>query len=516
MSIVPQLQYLLLPCLALALYGAVRVLRWRRRSRGRPLPPGPKSWPFVGNLSLMRTPEIWKAYRELCATYGDMVHFKVLGQNMVVLGSHRAISEVLEKRSASTSSRPESVTFELVGQDGNFAIQPYGPPWRRRRRAFWQHFLPAAADEYQHTERMIAQKFLRKLLLDPGQFCNHIRYTFAGSVVKILYGIDVAPENDRYVAMLDTVLESADAVAPGQCLVEFLPWLRYVPAWVPGAGFRTTFAQWRDMAHGLKDMLVARTKEGMVHGQTSESVVAKLLEKHKGADELVPPEQLSIAKDVGFAAYEAGADTTSSTLKTFFLAMCLYPDVQKRAQAELDAVVGTGRLPDHADRRSLPYVDALVKETIRWQPAAPLALPHVSTEDVEYDGYFIPAGTILFANSWACLHDPETYPDPERFMPERYLRDDKPDPTACDPARFVFGYGRRVCPGRHFADDSLFINIALVLHVFSITPPLDEAGKAITIEPRMTNGFVSHPEDCRCTIKPRSEKARELILVEAS
>ena len=90
------------------------------------------------------------------------------------------------------------------------------------------------------------------------------RSTFAGSVVKILYGIDVAPENDRYVAMLDTVLESADAVAPGQCLVEFLPWLRYVPAWVPGAGFRTTFAQWRDMAHGLKDMLVARTKEGMV------------------------------------------------------------------------------------------------------------------------------------------------------------------------------------------------------------------------------------------------------------
>ena len=195
----------------------------------------------------------------------------------------------------------------------------------------------------------------------------------------------------------------------------------------------------------LGPRLMALRRNGQVHGQTSESIVAKLLEKPDGADEPVPPEQLSIAKDVGFAAYEgkpiasylhrtvlmdrtwlAGADTvslllplrasclvftsdtdrsttstqTSSTLKTFFLAMCLYPDVQKRAQAELDAVVGTGRLPDHADRRSLPYVDALVKETIRWQPAAPLALPHVSIEDVEYDGYFIPAGTILFANSW--------------------------------------------------------------------------------------------------------------------
>ncbi|KAI0712487.1 cytochrome P450 [Earliella scabrosa] len=191
--------------------------------------------------------------------------------------------------------------------------------------------------------------------------------------------------------------------------------------------------------------------------------------------------------------------------------MFLYPEVQTKAQAELDAVVGPNRLPDHSDMPHLPYISAIVKESMRWLPVLPLSIPHRTTEDIECDGYFIPAGTIFCR---ACLHDPETYPEPDRFMPERFLRDGELDPNVPDPGRFAFGYGRRICPGRYFAEGSLFINMAMVLHVFNITAPLDDAGKPIHIEPKMSNKLVSCPQDCRCTITPRSAKAKELILAD--
>ncbi len=89
-----------------------------------------------------------------------------------------------------------------------------------------------------------------------------------------------------------------------------------------------------------------------------------------------------------------------STMQGFFLAMSLYPDVQKRAQAQLDAVVGPHRLPSHEDKEALPYISAIVKEALRWHVVLPFSLPHITTEDMEYDGYFIPKGTTLLGNSW--------------------------------------------------------------------------------------------------------------------
>ncbi|TFK83551.1 cytochrome P450 [Polyporus arcularius HHB13444] len=256
--------------------------------------------------------------------------------------------------------------------------------------------------------------------------------------------------------------------------------------------------------------MAERTKEGMVDGGTSQSVLAQLVGRIDEEDSSSSSEELEVAKNVALTSYEGGADTTYSTLQSFFVAMASYPDVQKKAQAELYTVVGPDRLPNHSDRPDLPYINAIIKEALRWGPVLPFSLPHQSIEDMEYDGYFIPSGTILTPNTWACLHDPETYPDPERFIPERFLRDGKLNPEVCDPARFAFGYGRR-----YFAEASLFINIAMVLHVFDITPPLDENGRVSPIQLKMTNRIVSYPEDCRCTIKPRDERARQLILSSA-
>lgn len=106
-----------------------------------------------------------------------------------------------------------------------------------------------------------------------------------------------------------------------------------------------------------------------------------------------------LIKDSAAVAYAAGADTSVSTLTTFILAMTLHPEAQKRAQAELDAVLGE-RLPTFADKDDLPYVTAIMKEVFRWIPVLPLAVPHRAINSDQYKGYYIPAGASVLGNTW--------------------------------------------------------------------------------------------------------------------
>ncbi|KAI0784185.1 cytochrome P450, partial [Abortiporus biennis] len=132
---------------------------------------------------------------------------------------------------------------------------------------------------------------------------------------------------------------------------------------------------------------------------------------------------------------------TSSSGLTFLLVMARYPHIHCKAQMELDAHVRLSRLPDISDYDSLPYICTIVMEVMRHRPVAPTGLPHKLMEDNKYNGDFIPKGTVVIANIWAILCNPIDYPDPESFNPERFLKDDKLDPTVRDPSTLTFGYG---------------------------------------------------------------------------
>ena len=174
--------------------------------------------------------------------------------------------------------------------------------------------------------------------------------------------------------------------------------------------------------------------------------------------------------------------------------MVTYPEAQKRAQAELDAVVGRTRTPTFADFQHLPYIRAMVKEVLRWCPVVPLGIPHLSTEDDWYDGMFIPKGTIVIANTWELNHDLEIYGgDVAKFNPARFL-DASGDVGPCSPetkeeGHFTYGFGRRVCVGKHVANNSLFIDIAVTLWACNIEPGKDERGNVIPID---VDGCVQH------------------------
>ncbi|PIL22785.1 cytochrome P450 [Ganoderma sinense ZZ0214-1] len=489
------------------------ISHWRARTRGRPLPPGPKALPLVGNLFDMPKATPWIGYRNLSAKYGDILFFRTLGQSMIILGNPRLAFEFLEKRSSNYSARPLSPMFDLIGWEWNFGFMTYGHIWRRYRRLFWQHFHPGVVSKYHGVQRDESRQFLKKLLTYPERLEEHIRHTFAASVLKTVYGIDVAKEGDRIIEVIDTSMEGVSvALTPGAFLVEYLPFLRHIPEWLPGAGFQKRLRRWRDASHEMVEMPFAQAKAAMKDGHPTSSIVGTMLGGMAHLEDSAVAEEEYVSKNVAAISYAGGADTTISTFQTFFLAMSLHPEAVAKAQAELEAVVGPTRLPDHADRSDLPYVNAIIKECLRWQNAVPLCIPHAAVEDDEFDGYFIPAGTVVFPNAWAILHDPEAYPEPERFLPERFLKDGQLNPDVRDPATVAFGFGRRICPGRHFAEASLFINIARVLHVFIIGPPLDERGEVIRVEPKMKDGILSYPEDWRCTIKPRSAHAETLIL----
>jgi len=227
-------------------------------------------------------------------------------------------------------------------------------------------------------------------------------------------------------------------------------------------------------------------------------------------EEDMTPEQIRDLKYTASSMYGGGADTTVSAEYAFFLAMVLNPDVQKKAQAELDAVIGSDRLPTLADRESLPYVNALLLEVLRWNTVAPTGVPHRSMEDSTIRGYSVPKGSIIIANLWNMLHDAETYPEPFQFRPERHIPVVDGKPTQRDPRTMCFGFGRRVCPGLFLAEATLFLTIANSLLLFDISKKV-ENGVEMTPVHAQTSGIISYPKPFKCTITPRSSKTVVLI-----
>ena len=167
--------------------------------------------------------------------------------------------------------------------------------------------------------------------------------------------------------------------------------------------------------------------------------------------------------------------------------MIAFPEVQRKAQAEMDAIVGRDRLPTFADAPRLPYVQAIIKEILRYRPSLPFLIPHAATEEDWYEGMYIPKGTICIANVWHCNHDREVLgEDADYFRPERHLDEYGelfPGPFETNQAGHVlFGFGRRICVGKDLAIESLFINTVRILWATKLERTRDENGMEVPVD----------------------------------
>jgi len=216
--------------------------------------------------------------------------------------------------------------------------------------------------------------------------------------------------------------------------------------------------------------------------------------------------------------YIAGADTAAAVMEWTLLALVAYPDKQKKCQEELDAVVGRSRMPAFEDRDNLPYLKATVREVLRWRSAVAIGVQHVTMQDDWYQGYFIPKGTICFANIWSLNRDRKIYgPDADDFNPDRFIGNGDISSAFADTkdeGHVAYGFGPRICLGRHFANNGIFINITCLLWAATIFPVIDEKTRNPVIPDLMgtvTDGITVRPLPFEFGIKPRFAEARVLV-----
>ncbi|KAK7685068.1 hypothetical protein QCA50_011905 [Cerrena zonata] len=480
----------------------VLLLTYLTTHRSKSLPPGPTPIPIFGNLFQLSQQEEWLQFTQWGSIFGELVTFRVFNKPIILLNSSKAIVDLFEARSAIYSNRPHLVMAnELMGWGETVVLMPYNERFKNYRKLLKVGLNTNVTREYWPLiEKEIGHSLVR-LLDDPDTFTKNFRRTAGTIALKVAYGFK--HESDEFKTIMDDTEKAlrmfSIAALPGVFLVDTLPFLKYVPSWFPGAGFKRLGIKTQGLIRKMVDTPFDMVKKQVASGNAPKSFTETLL----NASERSTDEDI---KWVAAGLYAGQADTTVAALSNFFLSMMLFPDIQRRAQDEIDRVIGNNRLPRVEDRESLPYVYSVLKEVLRWRPVVPM-VSHSVTQDDIYKGYIIPSGTALVANIWAALHDETIYKDPDVFDPERFLSP-RNEP---DSSKFAFGFGRRACPGEAVAHAALFCNVACTLATFDIKKPVDEYG--VEIEPimRWSSGVTSLPHAFKCDIKPRSPRAAQLI-----
>ncbi|KAG2145572.1 cytochrome P450 [Suillus cothurnatus] len=388
------------------------------------------------------------------------------------------------------------------------AFLPYGDTLRLHRRLFHQALQSDAADSYRDLYLDKARQLLSNILDSPEAFEKHLSLYIASISMSVTYGHDKVSWDAPPIKSVAELVELINVgISPERsAILTAFPILMRLPAWFPGASFQRIAQRTRKLALESTNEPFEYVKRNMAAGNAPKSLVSDLLTEMDDGKQAFPEQAV---KQVALTVYIGAFDTSSSTLSSFVLAMVLHPEAQRLAQQEIDSVVGVNRLPDFYDRPSLKYVEAVFRETIRWHIVAPLGLPHATSSDDVFEGYFIPKGSLILSNIWEMSR--EGHDDPDIFKPERHFASDGtllPDTIASKP---MWGFGRRGCPGRFVAEAVTWSAVVHLLAAFRITKAKDEAGKEIEVKEEFTSGVVCRPVPFQCSFVLRSTSREKAI-----
>ncbi|KAF8472466.1 cytochrome P450 [Kalaharituber pfeilii] len=484
--------------------------------RSLKMPPGPIPIPILGNKWELPLRKPWYKLKQWTDRYGSIVTVWTGRRPTVVIGDPKVASDLLDKRSSIYSSRPRFVVMgELFTNNDSLLTMPYGERWRATKKIFHLGLCKKACDSYKPIQEAESRRLARDLLKTPAVFGKHLERYAASVMFCVAYGRRVDELNDPLVTKIyERMGYMATLNVPGAFWAESYPILKLVPDCL--APWKREVKRRGEESTKLLSTLATAVRDQMRKTIAPPSFTKTLWEKHIAEPGSMTEREIAYATG---SLFGAGSDTTAATLMSFILAMTCFPHVAKKAQEEIDRVVPKNRSPTWEDMAQLPYCNAVIKETLRWRPVAVMGgTPHATTQDDYYNGLLIPKGTTIMGNLWAIHHNEKYFSDSHTFIPERYL-EEPPAGMEKYPNRdghSAFGWGRRICPGKLLAENSLYITITRILWGFTISKAKDDFGNELT--PNIfayTDGFNSKPQPFSCEVKVRNAAIEAIIDNEA-
>ncbi|KAF7532399.1 hypothetical protein G7054_g7988 [Neopestalotiopsis clavispora] len=472
--------------------------------RPRNFPPGPPTIPFIGNISQVPKVKGFLKFHQWKAKYGSIVGLKIGSQNVVVLNSYKHVKALYDQRGSIYSSRPNTyVANELVcPNEIHLLLLQYGSEWRKQRKIVQSLLNVNKVDQLLPIQSAEASQTMYQLLQDPAGYYDHVRRYTTAVILASVYGVRGARfdspnvqalyhAQDQFTAILET-----GATPP----VDAFPFLKLVPECL--APWKRRAREVRAEQKSLYLRLLRETRARMEAGRGLDCFLHTMLKEQEKND--MDDEHLAY---LAGNLMEAGSDTSASTLLSFLLAMIKYPAEFKKAQMEVDQVCGSERSPTVEDIDRLPFLKACMDETLRWRPVAPGGVPHMLTQDDVYQGYLLPKGTVVLANTWAIHNDEAEYDQPDLFIPDRFLGNDygtryTVDEKMDDHRRtsYAFGAGRRM------------LNMAKIAWAFDLSPGAEHIDDDVSTA--YSDGFLIAPEKFPIIITPRSTKHGDIVTQE--
>ncbi|KAJ7267368.1 cytochrome P450 [Mycena rebaudengoi] len=499
--------------LVICALGFLLTRRLGHRERG--LPPGPPTLPFIGNLHQLRkagSKEMHLKLAEWSRQYGDIVSIKIGSSTMVVLSSATAIKEVVDKQGWAGSSRPPNYLAGRAAGGYHILFAPSDPRLHSLKNVLSRFFAPHNYLKHLPIQTAESVQLLHDLMNHPTEFVDSIlRYTNSIAMITV-YGQRVPSFSSLrmqrfYKALRQFLNISVQGNYPP---IDALPFLKYLPEhWAP----------WLAACRRSKSDMAA------LHAEFSRAaekcfVSADQEDNHCFMNHIL---QMGLAQKeydtfsyAGFTLVEAGSHPSAAFVLSLVFVLASYPEYQERAREEIYSVVGTGRLPELDDFKKMPFVDALIKEIIRMRPEFPMGTPHFTTQDLHYKDYTLKKNTTLILNIYALYHDPNVFENPEEFNPDRFMVSEygtRPGMDTDFRDNFLFGGGRRICPGQVVAQVLMQLTAMRLIWAFQFGSPIDaETGVAI---PRgldfYGHEFVVMPRPFKCAIQQRSGEHRDVI-----
>ncbi|XP_046356982.1 cytochrome P450 2U1-like isoform X1 [Haliotis rufescens] len=501
MELVTLLVILLSVCCSVLIYQ-----KWRDIS-SKPLPPGPRGlgtfFNFVNavsNFTLHVHADRW------ARQYGDIVSVALFGQNIVILNEGRLMKRFFcdDSLKMVTNDRPSSFASRFVFKDQCIGVSSLGKHHTRMRKLFHSS-LKLYGDGVQCFEDTIIEE-LRRVVLQINSNAevplDEIISNFLLNAIHILLTDERPNDGDstlRQMKEYNSAVNRLFGLEVDQPLT-IMPFLRYLPG-----PLKTKCDNVKSCIEALYASIYENMKAQYIPGEPRGLIQAALETQHNMSD------KSKMADDhIRFIMLEiisAGYLTTRGTLLGLFLALMEQPDLQDTLYEHIKASVGDRKV-NVVDRGSIPYVDAMVLEVLRYLTHGPVSLPHRTNKDMEIDSYRIPKDSIILANFWSMAHDEKVWDSPWVFRPERFLDDQghllPPDHPVRQ--RFLpFGVGKRQCPGEVFAKTRMFLLITTLCQHFKFLPP--EGGMTSSSDVRTWSpGLILQPEKVLCKVELRDTR----------